>query len=272
VAKGVLVDISKCIGCRSCLAACKQWNRLPATDGTGKASWDEPLDMAGETWTVIKPYVTQKDGHVQWRFAKDQCRHCLEPACESVCFVHAFYKTAEGPVLYHAYRCVGCRYCIIACPFGVPKYQWNEVFPEVRKCRFCYDPGGGFDRLGKGLQPACVSACPTGALKFGEREELLEEARNRLSASPGKYVDRIYGEHEYGGTSWLYISDVPFEQIGFRTDVSEKPVPYWTAQVNKWTLPVVGGWAAALTALYLYSRSRSQSEVEEEELAGGERR
>ncbi|MCR4419173.1 MAG: 4Fe-4S dicluster domain-containing protein [Clostridia bacterium] len=269
MAKGVLVDVSKCIGCRSCFAACKQWNQLPPDEEKTKPTWDRPPDMTGNTWTAVKPFITERDGQVQWRFVKEQCRHCLEPACESVCFVHAFVKTEQGPVIYYGYRCVGCRYCMLACPFAVPKYEWERIFPEVKKCRFCFDPDGSFDRLGKGEEPACVSACPTGALKFGEREELLAEARNRIAGSPGRYVDRIYGEREYGGTSWLYISDVPFEQIGFRTDASEKSIPHWTGRITRWTLPIGVGWAAALTALYLYSRSRQTQESEEQEEAWG---
>ncbi|MGQ9497135.1 MAG: 4Fe-4S dicluster domain-containing protein [Desulfotomaculales bacterium] len=259
MAKGVLVDISRCIGCRSCQVACKQWNNLPATPTTFNNTWNNPPDMSATNWTVVKYYITEKDNKVQWHFVKEQCRHCLEPACESACFAHAFYKTEQGPVLYHAYRCVGCRYCMLACPFSVPKYQWDKVFPEVKKCRFCFDPGGEYDRLGQGLAPACVSVCPAGALKFGEREELLQEAKARIAANPN-YVNHVYGETEYGGTSWLYISDVPFEQLGFNMNVSKESVPHWTGRVTKWTLPIAAGWTAILTALYLYTRRRAEAE------------
>ncbi|MGC7847758.1 4Fe-4S dicluster domain-containing protein [Desulforudis sp. 1088] len=255
--KGVLVDITKCIGCRSCQVACKNWNNLPAEKTSFTNDWTNPPKTSATTWTrVAFRLIEENNGGIKWRFVKNQCFHCEEPACESACFVHAFIKLADGPVVYKPNICVGCRYCMLACPFGVPAYEWDKAFPEVKKCTFCAD------RQKEGLGPACVSTCPTGALKFGVRKELLEEAKQRIAASPGKYQPTVYGEKEYGGTSWLYISDVPFEQMGFKTNVSERSIPSYTWSVLKWTPYIAVGWTAALTALYLYTKRRA--EVEED--------
>lgn len=253
---GMLIDVTKCIGCRSCQTACKQWNNLPATKTSFNPDWTNPPTMTATNWTRVAFHLIEdeKTGNVQWRFVKNQCMHCEEPACESACFVHAFVKTPKGPVVYKENLCVGCRYCMLACPFQVPKYEWDKAFPAVRKCRFCYD------RLQEGMQPACTSACPTGANKFGTRKELLDEAHKRIAENPDKYVNQVYGEKEYGGTSVLYLSDVPFEQLGFRTDVSQESIPSYTWKVLKWTPYVAVGWTAVLTALYLYTKRRADVE------------
>jgi len=250
---GVLVDVTRCVGCGSCAVACKLYNGL---------NWDEASPAIGEeaalsaaNWTAVRTYGMERDNKQSvLRFVKKQCLHCLDPACASACFVGAFRKTPEGPVVYNERICVGCRYCMLACPFSIPKYEWDALFPRVRKCQMC------FPRIKQGEMPACAGACPTEALKFGKREELLQEARARIAAEPNKYVNHIYGEKEYGGTSWLYISDVPFEQLGFNTNVSKESVPHWTGRVTKWTLPIAAGWSAILTALYLYTRRRAEAE------------
>lgn len=175
--------------------------------------------------------------------------HCLDPACASAWFVGALHKTAEGIVDYDYSRCVGCRYCMIACPFGVPKLQWDRSLPYIRKCVMC------IDRVREGMKPACASACPTGAIMFGEREELLKEARNRIAG--GGYVNHIYGEKEAGGTSVLYISDVPFEKLGF-PKVSEQPYPKLTAASLEKIPFVVPALALGLLGLWLYTGRREK--------------
>lgn len=255
--KGVLVDITRCIGCRACQVACKDWNDLPAEKTTFTVDQTNPPNMTGNTWTrVLFKYHEQPDGSLKWRFVKRQCFHCEEPACESVCFVHAFIKLADGPVVYKPQICVGCRYCMLACPFGVPKYEWDKAFPEVRKCTFCAD------RQKEGLAPSCVTVCPTEALKFGVRKELLAEAKERIAQRPEFYQQYVYGEKEYGGTSWIYISDVPFDEMGFRTGVTEKSAPSYTWNVLKWTPHIAVTWTAVLTALYLYTKRRAEGEEE----------
>ncbi|MDI6907086.1 MAG: 4Fe-4S dicluster domain-containing protein [Thermoanaerobacterales bacterium] len=250
--KGVLVDLTRCVGCGSCAVACKLYNGLKWESGASPIG--DKAQLGSENWTVVRKHVAEgKDGAV-WRFVKTQCFHCLDPACASACFVKAIQKTPEGPVVYNERLCVGCRYCMLACPFQVPKYEWDKAFPAVRKCRFCYD------RLQEGMQPACTSACPTGANKFGTRKELLDEAHKRIADNPDKYVNQVFGEKEYGGTSVLYLSDVPFDQLGFRTDVSQESIPSYTWKVLKWTPYVAVGWTAVLTALYLYTKRRADVE------------
>jgi len=253
--KGVLVDISRCIGCRACQVACKDWNDLPAMKTSFTNDQTNPPKTNATTWTrVAFNYIEEPDGSLKWRFVKQQCFPCEEPACESACFVHAFIKLADGPVVYKPQICVGCRYCMLACPFGVPSYEWDKLFPEVKKCTFCAD------RQKEGLAPSCVTVCPAGALKFGIRKDLIEEAKERIASAPDVYQPRVYGEKEYGGTSWIYISDVPFEKLGFRTDVTERSAPSYTWSVLKWTPHIAIGWSAVLTALYVYTKRRSENE------------
>jgi formate dehydrogenase iron-sulfur subunit len=250
MAKAVLVDIPKCIGCEGCSVACKLWNELEwdeqeksktATDRSNEPN----KGLWPEEWSAINRYDVEKDGDMVRRYSKTQCMHCEEPACASACFSKAFQKLPEGPVIYDQSLCVGCRYCMMACPFDVLRYEWNKAIPGVRKCQMCPT------RVANNMAPACASVCPTGALTFGERDELLQIARERIKANG--YVDRIFGENEAGGTSWLYISDVPFEELRFRTDVTTKSLPSYTAGYMKAT-PVIGlSWAAVLAGLYIYN-------------------
>lgn len=256
MAKGVLVDISRCMGCKACQTACKQWNDLPSSRPEFDNNLGFPAKMDGYTYTTVLHRVAKKDGKDTLRFAKQQCLHCLEPACASACFAKAFYKTPEGPVVYNPNLCVGCRYCMLACPFKIPKYEWDKVFPLVSKCQFCFDPDGKYDRLGHGQAPACVDTCPTNALQFGERDELIKEAWRRIEENPA-YVKRVYGEKEVGGTSWLYISDVPFETFGFRTDITETPLPEYTHNYLKYTPAIIAAWGGLLTLMYLYTKRRN---------------
>ncbi|KKM09600.1 hypothetical protein SY88_17985 [Clostridiales bacterium PH28_bin88] len=239
----MLIDITKCVGCKMCSMACKEQNKL-----TG-----EPDDGLGaETWTSLKVVEVEKEGQKVQKFVRQQCFHCLEPACASACPVGALMKTKEGPVIYDGSKCIGCRYCMIACPFGIPKYQWDSPFPLVRKCVFC------FERLKAGEQPACAAACPMGATKFGVRSELLKEAEDRIAASPQQYVNHIYGKEEVGGTSFLYLSDVPFEALGFPTNLGNVPLPSYTWKAMSKIPGVVAGGAVFLSAAYLLNKNRTQ--------------
>lgn len=200
----ILNDLTQCIGCEACALACKEVNGLPDRDRRDTLSAD--------TWTAVE--------HRNGLHIRRMCMHCLEPACASVCPVAALHKTPEGPVVYDADRCIGCRYCMVGCPFGVPKYEWGKPVPKVRKCVMCFEA-----RLKDGRQPACTEACPTGATIFGDRDELVREARRRIEAEPDRYVPRIYGLEEAGGTSVLYLSPVPFEELGFATSLRNEPYP-----------------------------------------------
>ena len=246
---GLLIDTTKCIGCRGCQVACKQSNDLAAESTGFRAIRTNPPDLTSDTWSLVEFYeVVKSQQRLAWRFVKRQCMHCLEPACVSVCPVAALQKTAEGPVVYFAKRCIGCRYCMTACPFNVPKYEWDSATPLVQKCVMCAE------RLADGEQPACAKACPSGAIEFGQRSALLAEAHDRIAARPNRYVDYVYGEHEVGGTGVLYLSDVPFAAIGFPTTLPLYPLPAKTWAVMSMVPGIAGGAAALMGLAYILTR------------------
>ncbi len=218
---GVLVDTTLCIGCRSCQKACKAKNNLPTDPEKLPSNRTYPVELSANTFSLVE--FREIGGAV--RPVKKQCMHCVNPACASVCPVAAIQKAAKGPVTYDANRCIGCRYCMAACPFNIPKFEWDSANPRIRKCSMCAD------LIEQGQPPACVSACPVKALTFGLRAQLVQEAQTRVSQNPSKYVSYIYGLEEAGGTSVLYISNVMFDQLGFRMDLPENPMPDFTAQV-----------------------------------------
>jgi len=158
--------------------------------------------------------------------------------------------------------CVGCRYCMVACPFEIPTYEYHEVLtPRIRKCTMCYP------RISKGLLPGCVDTCPTEALIFGKRSELLKIARARLVKHSGKYIDQIYGEHEMGGTSWLYLSRVPFNKIDLNENLGTKPAIEYTAGTLSAVPIVVGLWPVLLTGSYAMTKRREKVARNEQEQA-----
>jgi formate dehydrogenase iron-sulfur subunit len=240
-APAMLVDISRCVGCGNCQRSCGEANELAPTT-------EQMQGLSAETFTFVQP-VNLENG--QARYVKRQCMHCLDAACASACPVAALHQSETGPITYRPDRCLGCRYCMVSCPFDVPRFEWEKgLTPEIRKCMFC------FERQERGEQPACSANCPSGALKFGQRGNLLAEAHARIQASPNHYVNHVFGENEVGGTSWLYISDVPFEELGFRTDVSTRPIPAYTWDVMSKLPFVVGGLAVVLTGASVYTRRR----------------
>jgi Fe-S-cluster-containing dehydrogenase component len=203
-AVGLLYDTTKCIGCKACVNACREANGLaPDTTWSG-GLYHAPLDLSERAKTVVKLY----DDGEQRSFFKAQCMHCLDPACASACMLGAFKKREYGIVSYDVNYCIGCRYCEVACPYGVPKFEWSKAAPKMVKCELCND------RIAQGKIPACAEVCPKGAVIYGKREDLLREAKARLADNPGKYVQKIYGEHDGGGTQCLYLSHVPFEKLG----------------------------------------------------------
>jgi formate dehydrogenase iron-sulfur subunit len=247
----MLYDASICVGCRACQTACKKRSNLPKeTDSQGL--YEAPRDLSAYTWTMIKVY----QGDSETSFVKNQCMHCIDPACVSVCPVAALEKTENGPVVYHAERCIGCRYCMAACPFGIPKSQWDKALPLIQKCDFCAD------RLAKGENPACGDACPTGALIYGTRGEMLDTAHTRLASNPG-YVNKVYGETEAGGTSMLYIAEVSPDKLGFpELDSTALPTIDWPyMKAVPW---IVGTMITLSTAIYLVSHRTSKTEPEKE--------
>ena len=207
--KAMLIDTTWCVGCQACEEACQAVNNLPADC--------DQSDLSACKFTKV---FERGDYYV-----RKMCMHCIDPACASVCPVGAMQKTEEGPVVYDEDKCIGCRYCMQACPFQIPTYEWDSPVPRVRKCWFCYD------RVAEGKQPACAEECPAEATIFGDRDEMLRVARSRIAESPDDYQHYIFGEHEVGGTSMLYLSGVSFEQIGFPTNLVEKPLPLLTWNV-----------------------------------------
>ena len=210
MSKAILYDATVCIDCKLCERACAERNKLAYDD-----------DIAAEQLISAHKltFVMTKGG----KFMRRLCMNCQDPACASVCPVGALRKTVLGPVTYDETRCIGCRYCMLACPFGVPKYEWGKVLPRVRKCDMCAD------RVAAGRPTACAEACPTGATKFGDRDALIAEAKDRIAKAPTQYVDHIYGLQEVGGTSVLLLSSVSFDLFGFHTPT--EPLPMLTYRV-----------------------------------------
>jgi formate dehydrogenase iron-sulfur subunit len=257
---GVLHDITRCVGCRSCEAACNQVNDLPAPDKpfTDLSVLDKKRRTTVKAYTVVNQHnLPGKSGPL---FGKIQCNHCLEPACASACFVRAFKKTKTGAVTYDPDVCVGCRYCMIACPFEIPTYEYHEALsPRIMKCTLCYP------RISKGQLPGCVEACPVEALTFGKREDLIKIARERIRKYPDRYLDHIYGETEMGGTSWLYLSSVSFSQVGMREDLGVTPAPELTSGALAVVPMVAGLWPVLLMGIYAISKRKEiiyQEEIE----------
>jgi formate dehydrogenase iron-sulfur subunit len=223
VPKAILYDSTLCIGCRQCEAACAE-------------HWGLPYDTQiadEEELSAHKLTAIQTHGE---HFGRRLCMHCLDPTCVSVCPVGALQKTALGPVVYEESRCIGCRYCMLACPYQVPAYEWDKRLPLMKKCDMCVE------RQKAGLPTACAESCPTGATKSGERDELIAEARQRLAENPGKYYPHIYGLEEVGGTSVLVLSAVPFDDIGLRTRLPHEALPAltWRALMHVPDIVVVG--------------------------------
>ena len=250
---GVLVDTTRCVGCRACEAACAEANQLPAPP-EGDEVMKSRRDTSTTAFTVVNKTTAPDGGD---RFGKKQCLHCLAPACASACPVKALEKQPTGPVTYNASRCMGCRYCMVACPFEIPKYEYEALAPRVRKCTFCAP------RQARGLPPACAEVCPSGALQFGKRYELLEEAKRRIYASGGRYLHQVYGEREAGGTSFLIISDVPFEQLGLPAGVPDKAYPSLVQGALGAPPLVMTLWPPLLMGLYAFSKRRDETAAAE---------
>jgi Fe-S-cluster-containing dehydrogenase component len=244
----MLVDTTLCVGCRGCEAACAEANHNPPP-----AESDEVLSKRRETTETAFTVVNRVEG-IESRFAKKQCMHCISPACASACPVRAMNKRPEGPVTYDPSICLGCRYCMIACPFDVPKYEYSSNTPRVRKCSFCAE------RQAAGLKPACAEVCPSGALTFGRRDELLELAKTRIYTNPTRYVHHVYGEHEAGGTSWLYIGDFELDKLALRTGTPEKEVPGLVAGALGAPPFVMTLWPPLLMGVYMFSKKRDEGE------------
>jgi formate dehydrogenase iron-sulfur subunit len=236
----ILIDVSRCEGCGNCQRSCAAANGLPGDEQQAR--------LNANTYTVIEdcPVAGGQD-----RYVKRACMQCPHPACASACPVAALRQDANGIVVADTTKCIGCRYCQYACPFGVPRFEWDNPLGVMRKCAGCEQ------RLAKGQTQACVAGCPTGALKAGSRGELLKEAHARIAATTGKYVPAVYGETEAGGASRLYISDVPFESLGLPV-IGPAPVPRYAESVVTRTPAIALSVAALSTATYAFMRRRER--------------
>jgi formate dehydrogenase iron-sulfur subunit len=234
-AKGILIDTTRCTGCEECIVACKKQNGL----GQDRP-WREQQsihDLSATRWSTI---IRRPEG----RYVRNQCRHCVEPACVSACIVGALQKSPDGPVVYDEGRCMGCRYCMMACPYGIPRYDWDRNTPLVQKCRMC-EP-----LLKEGRQPACVDACPEKAMLFGTRQEMIAEGHRRIEASPGRYLPKVWGETEFGGTSVVYVSDISLEFLMSKPGSGDAPLPELSWAALKKVPGVVVGMGALMAGTY----------------------
>jgi formate dehydrogenase iron-sulfur subunit len=247
--KTFLFDATRCIDCRACMVACSVENNI-AMNKT--RIWVAGVGIKGDYPDLQRATLVY------------HCMHCAHPDCLSACPVGAYSKRLDGPVIYDPDKCIGCRYCMNACPFGVPHFDYDKGLIEgafIDKCTFCPQ------RVDHGQEPACVATCPTDALEYGEREELLAKAHARITAHPGRYIDHVYGENENGGTSYLILSHVPFSELGL-PNMPETPVNEVSEKVIALTIPVALGMGAVLTAtavgMSLYNKNKEKASAQKE--------
>lgn len=244
MAIAILYDSTACIGCRECESACSERWKLPYND-----------KIAAEEKTSARKLTTIRT-HGE-RFSRKLCMHCMDPACVSVCPVGALEKTRNGPVVYDEGKCMGCRYCMVACPFEVPSYEWNAFIPKVRKCDLCAD------LTAKGGKSRCTEVCPVEATLTGDRAEMIAEARRRMAESPEKYYPKIYGLTEAGGTSVLILSAVPFEQLGYPANLPQRKLPEYTWAVLQHIPDITAVGAVFLGGVYWITHRRERVAAEE---------
>ncbi|HTN51268.1 MAG TPA: 4Fe-4S dicluster domain-containing protein [Anaeromyxobacter sp.] len=274
-----LIDTTKCIGCKSCQVICKEWNGLPGELThlqTGGLGLQNPTTLSGKTYMLLTHHEIDAPGMpggFRSIFTKRQCMHCDDPACASACPVTALRKTKAGPVVYDKDKCIGCRYCMLACPFGAIGSEWDSLTPRIQKCTLCSDRlelPAPTELNGRALSaeegellraafaiPACVKACPADALHFGQREDMLAKAKGRIREGNGRYVDHVYGEKEAGGTATLYLAAVPFGQLGL-PDVGTESYPGRSVAALSAVPPAVVGVGALLGATYALGKRKDE--------------
>lgn len=286
-AVGMLYDSTLCIGCKACVYKCKEVNDMPNVVRDGEVQWDQAEELSGDTLNIIKAYKhgtgeTKNSDVDGFAFIKRNCMHCVDAGCVSVCPVSAMQKDPEtGIVSHNPDACIGCRYCVAACPYNVPKYEYDEAFGQIQKCQLCNQKG--VERISKGENPGCVEVCPTGANIFGTREELLAEAKRRLALKPGEdytyplervgstyghvkaapdYTQHIFGEHEGGGTQVMVIAGMQHTKLGL-PDLPERSYASVSETVQH---TIYGGMLApaGLLAGLIYFARRSCKETDKE--------
>jgi formate dehydrogenase iron-sulfur subunit len=246
--KAILFDLTKCTGCEKCVAGCIESNGLNAH----KADYDRAVSKDGLSSNRFLSLIEVQNG----KYARKSCMHCVEPSCVAACLVGGLTKTKEGPVVYDPDKCIGCRYCMLSCPFEIPRYEWDKTSPYIKKCDMC------FERLSHGQKPACVQSCPNNAIIFGERDQLLKLAHNRIKTERNKYIDHVWGEKEFGGTSIIYISDVSLDQLGF-TKHAKESIPEMTEPVVEATPIIAASVATGLIGLNWIVNRRNKLKKEQ---------
>lgn len=244
--RGMLIDVTRCTGCQTCVKACSESHGLEPEIAARKQSCD---GLSGRRLSSVQGL----DG----AFVKKQCLHCLEPGCVDACLVGALTRDEDGAVVYDETKCIGCRYCMLACPMDVPRYEWDKKLPLVKKCDFC------FERVADGKLPACADACPNGVIVTGERQALIDEAKARIKQSPDRYLDHVYGEHELGGTAVVYIADAPLDAMGWPKQVGERAMHDYTWPVmskTPWLALGVGGFLVGVNTV-IRRRMKLQAEA-----------
>lgn len=249
---GLLLDTTLCVGCRSCEAGCREVNELGTLEPPigDQAIFETERRPTATELTVVNRYDV--DG--QTIFRKEQCMHCLEPSCVSVCLVSAFKKTPEGPVLYDPDACMGCRYCMNVCPYLALAYEYGSNNPRVMRCTMCYP------RIIEGKNPGCADACPMGAIKFGKRKDLIALARHRFQKTPDNYVEHIFGQYEFGGTSWMLLAGTSFDNLGLASlkNASHTPLPELTKSFLSVVPLVLTMWPGLLLGFYAFTKRRDR--------------
>lgn len=246
----ILTDTTKCTGCHECVLACQRVNHLQPDV---PRRWNLDDGLSAKTWTSVVEGPSQS-------FVRKQCRHCLEPACVAACPVGALAKSEHGAVVYDNAKCMGCRYCMMACPYGIPRYDWEQTTPYVRKCTLCDG------RIRAGGQPACTEACPEKATIFGDRDALLTEGHRRIDNNPGLYAKKLWGESETGGASVLYVSNVDLSFLATGQPLGTTPLPRTTAVAMESVPFVFTGVVAVMAGLgwIIERRRKRQGEKSDE--------
>ncbi|MHC4222720.1 MAG: 4Fe-4S dicluster domain-containing protein [Planctomycetota bacterium] len=236
-ARAILFDMNECIGCRKCIEACMERQGFEGDP-------EKVTELSATAYTAMYEYEEYP--------VRTMCRHCLNPSCVSVCPCGALQKNKLGPVTWDGKKCMGCRYCMVACPFNIPRYEWDKPVPAVRKCDMCAD------LLEAGKPTACSEACPASATITGDRDELVAEAHKRIRENPDDYYDHVYGEAEVGGTSVLFLAPFPIESLGFKESLGADPLPDLTWQVLSKIPGIVVTGGASLLAIWWITKRRNE--------------
>jgi Fe-S-cluster-containing dehydrogenase component len=281
-AMGILYDATVCVGCKACMAACKEYNHLPADRSTPDSLWDNPRDLSAKTWNIVKLYKNGtgavKDREINgYSFIRRFCMHCVDPSCVSACPVQALHKDpVSGVVLYNKDACIGCRYCQVACPYDIPKFQWDRALPQIAKCQMCSH------RIAQGSYAACCEFCPNGGSVYGNVLDLIKEAKRRMALKPGEtapyplhridsgdvrhrvvtpYQKHIFGLEDGGGTQVIMMAGVPFDRLGL-PDLPRKS-PASTSETLMHTLykGMIGPYVVLAGLFYLVYKNTTKQDL-----------